>query len=128
MAANAASNAPTGLNRFRSDGVTAIAVGGSTPETTVVFKGTVSDPDTGQQVKLQIELRPLATAFTGTFTNESSLVTNGDVAQITVPNLSSGTPYHWRARTVESNGAASAWVSFGGNRDNATDFMVASGP
>jgi hypothetical protein len=35
--------------------------------------------------------------------------------------------YRWRARTVDTLGAASAWVSYGGNAETATDFRVVAG-
>ena len=34
------------------------------------------------------------------------------------------TNYHWRARACDQTGRCSAWVSFGGNAENATDFHV----
>lgn len=55
---------PTAVSQYRSDGVTVISEGGTTPESTVVFKATVSDPD-GDSVRLEIELRQMGEAFTG---------------------------------------------------------------
>jgi len=40
------------------------------------------------------------------------------------PSVSSAS-YHWQARTMDSAGAASAWVAFGGNSESAADFTVA---
>ncbi|HEY6137545.1 MAG TPA: hypothetical protein VI670_07250, partial [Thermoanaerobaculia bacterium] len=103
-----------------------IGVGASTTDTTIVFKAGVSDPDAGQQVKLEIELRRLAEnggGFTGVATQSSGLVSNGTTATITAGGLIPDT-YHWRARTVDSSGAVSQWVSFGNNADSATDFQV----
>jgi hypothetical protein len=48
---------PTLLSQYKTDG-TEIPVGGTTDESTVIFKGVVNDPD-DDQVKLQIELRRL---------------------------------------------------------------------
>jgi len=120
-----APNPPTTLNQFRSDGVTPIQVGAPTDESTVIFKATVSDPD-GDQVKLQIELRRLdefGGAFTGEPTQESAPVMSGSQAQIVAFGLINGN-YHWRVRTIDATGAASDWVSFGGNPDSAADFIV----
>jgi len=122
-------NAPTNLGQVRADRVTAIGIGATTPESTVVFKATVSDP-TGDEVKLQIEMRRLGEflgAFTSNFTHESAFAASGGVAQITVSGLANDI-YHWRARTVDSTGQASAWVSFGGNLDSELDFRVDGTP
>src|SRR5205823_1538648 len=40
------------------------------------------------------------------------------------PGLSDATGYHWQARTVNSQGTSSDWVSFGGNAESAPDFSV----
>ena len=41
-----------------------------------------------------------------------------------VSGLTNGSSYHWQARTVNSAGAASVWVAFGGNPESAADFTV----
>ncbi|MBI3301909.1 MAG: hypothetical protein HYZ72_07515, partial [Deltaproteobacteria bacterium] len=91
----------------------------------VILKATVNDPDS-DKVKLQIEMRRLdefGGAFTGQPTQESTLVTSGSQAQVIAFGLING-DYHWRARTIDAIGATSEWVSFGGNPDSATDFIV----
>src|SRR5205823_5944937 len=113
---------PTGLGQFKSDGSTSISVGGTTDETSVVLKGTVADP-LGANVKLQVEVRPVGTLFTNLATTESALQASG-IASVTVPGLSDATGYHWQARTVNSQGTSSDWVSFGGNAESAPDFSV----
>jgi parallel beta-helix repeat protein len=55
---------PAAVSQYRSDGVTVIPEGGTTPESTVVFKATVSDPN-GDSVRLEIELRRIGEPFTG---------------------------------------------------------------
>ncbi len=122
--ANVAPNAPATLAQFRSNGTTAIPVGGATNETSVVLKGAVSDPDAGNTVKLQVEVRPVGTAFTNTMTAESALLASGSTASVTVSSLVNGTSYHWQARAVDNSGAVSAWVSFGGNTETDADFLV----
>jgi hypothetical protein len=62
------------LGQFRSNGTTAISVGATTDETTVVLRGTVTDPDVGDQVRLEVEVKPVGTAFTGSGTQQSGLV------------------------------------------------------
>jgi subtilisin-like proprotein convertase family protein len=116
-------NAPGGLGQFKSAGVTVIPVGGTTDERTVVFKGTVNDPD-GGTVKLQVELRPVGTAFTNKATHESTLVSSGSQASVTASGLTNGTSYHWQARAMNSQGATSAWTPFGGNAESVADVSV----
>ncbi|MGH7515876.1 MAG: hypothetical protein ACREOC_00185 [Gemmatimonadales bacterium] len=126
-AANAAPNAPATLAQFKSNGTTSIPTGGLTNEGTVVLKGTVTDPDAGNTVKLQVEVQPVGTTFTNTPTAESGPLASGSTASVTVSGLDDDS-YHWQARAVDNNGAASAWASFGGNLESATDFQVDQTP
>ena len=116
--------APTALGQFRQNGQTTIVVGGTTDQTTVVFKATISDPDPADQVRLEVEVRPVAESFTNTPTAQSVLVANGATAQISVSPLQPGTDYHWQVRAVDQTGRASAWVAFGGNLESEVDFRV----
>ena len=127
-AVNNPANAPADLAQFKSDGTTSIAIGGATNETSVVLKGTVSDPDAGNTVKLQVEVRPIGTAFSNVSMGESGLLASGSTASVTVGSLVNGTSYHWQARAVDNNGAAGAWASFGGNTEADTDFLVDTDP
>jgi hypothetical protein len=124
VVANQPANTPATLAQFRSDATTTIATGGFTNETSVVLKASVSDPDAGNTVKLQVEVKPVATAFTNVASAESGLLASGSTASTTVTGLTNGTSYHWQARAVDNNGTASAWVSFGGNAETAADFSV----
>ncbi|HSB72862.1 MAG TPA: hypothetical protein VLT62_26350 [Candidatus Methylomirabilis sp.] len=117
--------APTALGQFQSDGTTSIAVSGSA-WIPVVFKATVSDPDAGQSVRLQVEVKAVGTAFTGATSCQSGLVGSGVLAECTVSGLSPGIAYHWRARAVDSFGMAGNWVSFGGNSESTADFSGAT--
>lgn len=115
---------PSNLGQFRQNGQTAIAVGDTTTQSTVVFKATVTDPNAGDQLRLEVEIRPVGTAFADTATAPgSTLVANGGTAQISVTGLPRGN-YHWQARAVDQTGRASPWVSFGGNAESDTDFGV----
>ena len=118
-------NTPGSLGQFKSNGTTSIPVGGATEETTVVLKGTVTDGG-GDTVKLQVEVRPLGTGFTGAPTHESALVSSGGVAAATVSGLTASTSYHWQARAMNSQGGTSGWVAFGGNAETTADFIVGS--
>src|SRR3972149_11546221 len=59
---NNAPNGPTFLYQYKSDGATAMAVGATTNERTVVMKGAVSDPD-NDAVLLEVEIKPVGAAF-----------------------------------------------------------------
>ncbi len=117
-------NAPTGLGQFRQNGQTAIAVGDTTTQTTVVLKATLTDPDPGDQVRLEVEVRPLGVTFSGTATSASSLVASGATASVSVPGLVKSADYHWQGRTVDQTGRVSSWVPFGGNVEEEADFRV----
>ena len=119
-------NKPAGVSQLRSETVveTVIPEGGTTPEPTVVFKATVSDPD-GDSVRLEIELRQIGEAFTGEPTPETigEFVPSGTEVTITRFGLVNGR-YHWQYRAKDSRGATSNWVEFGtpGNLDFTVSF------
>ena len=117
-AGNTAPNAPAAPGQFTTADV-AIPTG-SESGTTVRFKATLTDPN-GDGVKLQVEVRPLATAFSNIQSGESALVASGSLASIDVGNLLEGS-YHWQFRTVDGTGSATAWTPMGGN----PDFIVPS--
>jgi Fibronectin type III domain len=106
-------HAPSGLGQYEHQN-TAIAPGGTTTQTTVTFKATVDDPD-GDLVRLEVEVQPLGTDFTGLATAASSLSAGGgqQQASVSVANLVSGKDYHWQVRAVDQAGQASSWVPFG---------------
>jgi hypothetical protein len=117
--------APAGRSQRQANGTTPIPLGGTATAGTVVFHGTVSDPDPGQTVRLQVEVKPLGTAFTGTVSCLSAWVTPGTATSCPTAGLTVGTGYHWRTRAVDSVGGASAWASYGTNAETAADFIVA---
>jgi outer membrane protein assembly factor BamB len=110
---------PTAVSQYRSDGVTVIPERGTTPESTVVFKATVSDPD-GDSVRLEIELRQMSEPFTGQPTPEtiSDYVSSGTQVTVTRYGLVNA-DYHWRYRAKDIRGDVSDWTEFGaiGNID-----------
>ncbi len=117
-------NAPGGdLNQYKGNGVTLIAIGGTTDEDIVRFKATVTDPDPGDSLRLQVEVQLVGTPFTGTPTVTGLAAANGSVAQAPVAPLADGS-YHWQARVIDGDGNTSAWVSFGSNSESAVDFRV----
>jgi hypothetical protein len=119
---------PSAQDQRQGNGTTVIALGGWARFTTVIFEGTVSDPDPGQRIGLQVEVQPLGTAFTGTAHCRSALVASGTVASCRVRRLVPGTGYHWRSRTADGTGLVSAWASHGTNPEDAADFVVNTPP
>src|SRR6266480_5662322 len=120
--------APAGLGQFQSNGSTPIAVGGTASGRSVVFRATVSDPNPGDQLRLEVEVQPVDTSFTGAVRGSSPFVTNGAVAEVTVGSLRDNIAYHWRAHAVDQLGRTGPWASFGSNLETATDFRVAVAP
>src|SRR5205085_1241512 len=116
---------PTDLAQFQSDGNTVIPVGGTAPGRSVIFKATVTDPNPGDELRLEVEVKPVGTAFTGVVTGTGPTVASGAVATAAVAGLGDNTAYHWRARAVDQTSRASAWLAFGNNAEAATDFRVA---
>jgi parallel beta-helix repeat protein len=120
---------PTSLSQLKSDGVTEILEGGTTTEGTVVFKGTVSDPD-GDEVRLEIELRQIDEPFTGEPTPEtiSDFVSSGTEVTITRYGLVDA-DYHWQYRAKDSRGTTSKWKEFKtpGNIDFTVETPIADG-
>src|SRR5207248_9096189 len=115
---------PTDTAQFQSDGVTAIPVGGTASGRSVIFKATVTDPNPGDQLRLEVEVKPVGTAFNGVVSATGPSVASGAPATAALAGLSDNTTYHWRARAVDQTSRASAWVSFGNNAESATDFRV----
>ncbi len=112
--ANSPPGVPTNLRQYRLDGATAIPYGESTPETGLVVKANVSDPDPGSGIFLEVEIRPVGTPFLNVPMALSSPMSSGSLAAVRIDALRPGTTYHWQARTVDPQGGASGWVEFKG--------------
>lgn len=119
-------NQPSAVGQFRANGTTAIAVGAVTPESTVVFKATVNDPNPGDTVHLEVEVEGLTTGTQPIHT--SPPVSPGTPVALSVTGFTDNEGYHWRARTCDQTARCSAWFNFGGNVDPAADFVVNSQP
>lgn len=113
---------PTNLAQFKLDGLTAVAVGGTSDQNGVVVKGQVSHPDSNT-VQLEVEIKAVGTSFDGIGTQVSGLVASGSTATVTWNGLASGN-YHWRARAKDEFGGVSNWSSFGANSETENDFVV----
>jgi hypothetical protein len=116
------------LRQLRNDGTTQVNVGETIPETEVVFRGKVDDPNLTAMVRFDVELRNLATAFTGAPTQSSDFVAEGTTVSIRASGLAAGTGFHWQARACDTTGRCSAWAQFGNNAEGDADFSVAAPP
>ncbi|PYO11820.1 MAG: hypothetical protein DMD31_17805, partial [Gemmatimonadetes bacterium] len=116
---------PDSLGQFQMDSVTPIHVGAAITQVTLVFRGVVRDFDLSDSLSLQVEGRPLGSAFTGAPTASGSVVANGARASVAAGGLADNVAYHWQARVLDPTGRASAWVAFGNNPESAADFLVA---
>jgi large repetitive protein len=110
LAANNPPGTPSALAQYKSDAVTLLTKGLYTAQTTVVVKGTVTDPDS-DTVKLDVELADVAAGFTGNPTCSSALVTSGSTAVTTCGGLPNGR-FKWQARSTDSKGASSSWTQY----------------
>jgi BACON domain-containing protein len=120
------------LNQYNGTSTTPLPVGqgtggglGSTQ--TVTFKGIVTDPDPGDDIVLEVEVKATGAAFNGSGLLRGAGVKSGSIAAAsfsTTVDLLVTKSYHWRAHACDQTGRCSAWVSFGNNAESATDFQV----
>jgi uncharacterized protein YjdB len=117
--------APTLLKQFKANGTDSIPVrgtAGSSPAT-VVLEALVTDPDPGDVLTLEVEVKSTDLSFNASgATSGVTGVTTGNKARATKTNLNGvllvGTNYYWRARVCDQTGkCSSTWVSYGGNSD-----------
>ncbi len=107
--------APVTLRQSYSGGPD-INVGGTDTTTTIVLSATVSDPDPGDQLRLQVERRTAGSTFLNTPTaTASSAVASGQVSTVTLTGQTDNTGYRWQVRTIDQRGDTSSWVDFGAN-------------
>ncbi len=100
------------LHQFKSDGITTITEGGTIAAGAVTLGVSLSSA-TLTALRLQVELRPLATPFTGVPTTGSGILLFTKTGTVAVSGLTGGS-YHWQARLTNAlTGATSAWQSFG---------------
>lgn len=109
------------LRQLGSDDITPIGEGATTTDRAIFFQGIPASPS-GNQVQLQIEVRPSGDAFTDTSTQTSSFNASGQIAAIIVPGLANG-GYHWQARAVDSQGNKSPWHTMNNPAANP-DFTI----
>jgi hypothetical protein len=122
---------PGELRQYRSDDATQIGVGGTVPEDAVVIRGRIDDPNETDFVRYEVELRALASAFSGAPTHLGDFVAaQGGATTVSVRagSLANNTGYHWQARACDRTGRCSAWLSFGNNAETDADFSIAVPP
>jgi hypothetical protein len=121
-------NSPSDLQQDSVSGLvlTPLFTGGTSSTTTVQFSAVIIAESTAlAPLRLQLEVRPTGSVFTGQPTHESTEIVSGARATILftgLPNVN----YHWRARSLDAVGRGSPWVPFGGNADGAIDLRINS--
>jgi hypothetical protein len=130
-------NTPTILKQFKTNETTELGIGGVTTESSIVFVTNMSDVDVADLLSLQIELRPLGTAFSGVPTNTQPTnspnpmpctAPTGNCGRVLVAGIPVSKEYHWQARVRDNKGGFSAWVSFGANAESVRDVLVSGAP
>jgi len=122
---NTAPSSPSSLAQLKVDN-TAITTGTMILENSVKFTANATDPNNPDYLYLCVEIKPIGTAFTNVNTSCGGQVSYIGVL-IAMENTISGIAdefYHWQARTRDITGTYSAWVSYGGNAESATDFSI----
>ncbi len=114
--------ATAGTGQFRTGNGAAISTGGWTNENSFTVKAKLDDSD-DEPLRLEVQLKPLGSPFIdadpgATTTETAPGAAAGLIHTLEVP-LPGPAPaqYHWRARTLDGAGNASAWVVFGGTAD-----------
>ncbi|HEX7899133.1 MAG TPA: MYXO-CTERM sorting domain-containing protein [Planctomycetota bacterium] len=122
-------NQPTNLTQGSISGlvVSPLSVGGTSSSVNMQFSSVLvaESASLPTNLRLQLEIRPNTSPFTGQPTHESLEVAPGATAIVNftgLPNVN----YHWRARSLDAQGRGSPWVSFGVNADGEIDFRVDS--
>jgi hypothetical protein len=115
--------APSVLRQLKSNGVTPLPRGAAAKD--VAVSATLGSPVPGVTLTLEVEVRPVGTAFTGEATTRAAPVPAG-VATARLEGLPPG-PKHWQARAMDSMGMVSPWVPFGGNPETEPDFAISEG-
>jgi len=136
FANNQPPNPPTGLVQSATAGGAPLPLGGFS-DNTIFCRGTVTDPDAGNTVGLEIEILPNSTPFSSNVTGQTavtpgaSMVASGGAPEAVYTftgNPYGSGDYHWRARSRDSGGASSAWVVFDASAANFIVDLTPPGP
>jgi hypothetical protein len=121
-AGSSAVQPPRNLWQVHAAGETPLVTGVANVEANPLIEAVLAD-DAGVGARLEVEMRPLASAFTGTATQ--SILPTDPTALVRLPLTALGNAaYHWRARVVAADGRSSRWVSYGNNDEITADFTV----
>jgi hypothetical protein len=127
--ANTPPSAPASLAQTKTDD-TNIPADSWINETDVKFSATVTDPDS-DNVRLCVEVKDLATLFSDSEDDCSTLVASGNTASVTIDvgAISGDDEYHWQARAKDDSEEYSSWVAFGGGvtKDFGIDLTAPTG-
>ena len=110
-------DAPRSLDQRLPDSVTSVSPGATVGQTSILLRAVLTDPDLGDSLHLEAEVRPVTVGFTGPNVPNGPAVANGQVAWASLAGLSDKTSYHWRVRAGDNTGRSGAWASPGGNPD-----------
>jgi hypothetical protein len=115
------------VHQYVAGTLSVIPVGGATSAGQIEFRGVVTQG--AGSVRLEVEVQPVATAFTGTPSVSGTAAGGGTVivtSPFTIPALGD---YHVRIRTVALAGpTTSSWMEFGLNAVAAPDFTQVPAP
>jgi Fe-Mn family superoxide dismutase len=105
---------PSGLEQYQLFGA-GMAATDPLASDGMLVKAALADPDFGNGILLEIEVKRWGDSFTGVPSAAGSIVASGKVTTLTVTDLTPGVSYHWQARARDASGATSAWVGYGGS-------------
>ena len=104
---------PQSLDQRLPDSVTSVSPGATVGQTSILLRAVLTDPDLGDSLHLEGEVRPVTVGFTGPNVPNGPAVANGHTAWLSVAGLSDKTSYHWRVRAGDNTGRSGAWASPG---------------
>ena len=75
---------------------------------------------TPTNLRPEVEIKSTATTFDGT----GIYTATAGNTYVDIPDLTPGTAYHLRVRSIDDQGRVSAWTSYGNNAENIADFTI----
>jgi len=119
---------PSNLKQYKSDCVTEINGGDWINETEICLKGQITDSDSADQVKLQVDYATSSDSFDNIVDVASTEWCSATcTATTSLSGLNSGTQYKWQARSIDDQGASSSFVQFNGDSAFRVDTVSPSG-
>ncbi|MFH1683738.1 MAG: Ig-like domain-containing protein [Candidatus Margulisiibacteriota bacterium] len=116
---------PSALAQYKSDGVTPISWPGGYSNTLIeVMKASMSDPDPGDVLTLQIEVALNGGSFSDTVSFEGNAFNYSGTTltgSVQATGMQNGNSYIWQARVKDQENFYSSWVLMGGSPDYIVD-------